>query len=153
MLKPDFTGTLIASNSLSNLVGRPKHRRTAKCTASPKTDGHFGGQTGGQKFGPRSWPAKSKTDEDICNQTITAKKISLRVKRFNIKNFSHKFFTADFVWPSFKRLTVHLAVRLCFGRPTSGPNFWPPAWPPKWPPYFGRIVYLVNFPVKLDPRK
>ncbi|RNA08630.1 hypothetical protein BpHYR1_053933 [Brachionus plicatilis] len=43
-----------------------------------KADGHLGGQAGGQKFGLRSWPAKSKTDEDICDQTITAKKISLR---------------------------------------------------------------------------
>ncbi|RNA39431.1 hypothetical protein BpHYR1_021449 [Brachionus plicatilis] len=34
-----------AAKNLDREVGRPKHRRTAKCTASPKTDGHFGGQT------------------------------------------------------------------------------------------------------------
>ncbi|RNA15892.1 hypothetical protein BpHYR1_031963 [Brachionus plicatilis] len=33
-----------AAKNLDRCVGRPKHRRTAKCTASPKTDGHFGGQ-------------------------------------------------------------------------------------------------------------
>ncbi|RNA17558.1 hypothetical protein BpHYR1_035605 [Brachionus plicatilis] len=33
------------AKNLDREVSRPKHRRTAKCTASFKTDGHFGGQT------------------------------------------------------------------------------------------------------------
>ncbi|RNA45192.1 hypothetical protein BpHYR1_003460 [Brachionus plicatilis] len=34
-----------AVKNLDREVGRPNQRRTAKCTASTKTDGHFGGQT------------------------------------------------------------------------------------------------------------
>ncbi|RNA33665.1 hypothetical protein BpHYR1_024679 [Brachionus plicatilis] len=45
-----------------------------------RTNGHFGGQAGGQKFGPLSWPAKLKTDDEICDRTISAKKISLRIR-------------------------------------------------------------------------
>ncbi|RNA19682.1 ras-responsive element-binding 1-like [Brachionus plicatilis] len=33
-----------AAKNLDREVGRPKHRRTARCTAKLKTDGHFGGQ-------------------------------------------------------------------------------------------------------------
>ncbi|RNA37876.1 hypothetical protein BpHYR1_007214 [Brachionus plicatilis] len=39
----------------------------------------------------------------------------------------YKFFTADFIWPpkwpSVLSLAVHLAVRLCFGRPTQRSKF------------------------------
>ncbi|RMZ98495.1 hypothetical protein BpHYR1_041274 [Brachionus plicatilis] len=57
-----------AAKNLDREVGRPKQRRTAKCTAKLKTDGHFGGQIksaflikrnlflAGQLRGPNFWP-------------------------------------------------------------------------------------------------
>ncbi|RNA39918.1 hypothetical protein BpHYR1_030941 [Brachionus plicatilis] len=63
-----------AAKNLDREVGQPKHRRTAKCTAKLKTDGHFGGQAGGQKFGPLSWPAKTLTDGHFGGQTKSAKR-------------------------------------------------------------------------------
>ncbi|RNA40863.1 glyco -N-acetylgalactosamine 3-beta-galactosyltransferase 1-like [Brachionus plicatilis] len=46
--RPSLAGpnaATLAAKNLDREVGRPKHRRAVKCTASPKTDGHFGGQT------------------------------------------------------------------------------------------------------------
>ncbi|RNA44038.1 hypothetical protein BpHYR1_043881 [Brachionus plicatilis] len=49
-----------------------------------KAHGHFGGHTGGQKFGPRSRPVKSKTEDEICDQTISARDLSLNLNKFFI---------------------------------------------------------------------
>ncbi|RNA19692.1 hypothetical protein BpHYR1_030501 [Brachionus plicatilis] len=55
--------------------------------------------------------------------------ICMLMKNMLFHNFRdlYKFFTADFTWPpkwpSVLSLAVHLAVRLCFGRPTSRSKF------------------------------